>query len=965
MATIDLTRTIFEPRKRYAGVRMQQGRVVLDDDHNEAQDLGAEDARRMLLDVVGPSGTPDDGFKVENPTLTGGNLVDFTVRAGTMYVGGVPVRLDHDTTFAAQPDWVGIAAADRTRSANATRDMVYLEVWQQPVSAEEDRELAEPALGGPDTTTRLRTMARVRRRSVTSAKCAAAWAEITNALQTSGIGTWNEDTCELQTDVRLKVTYPVGGVGEDLCSPSVTAGYLGAENQAIRVQLVQRLGAVGSGELTWGYNNASPLYRARVVNGTTLELETPPRDEASWPLKDQVVEVLPWSAVLVPDGDPTRLHGEVLADGGGRAMPSTAGQAVSLGGGHLSQLASSYSATDHRIRLATPLPPGFNTRAAPHVAAGVDTDRHGEGRGTLVFVRVWNRGSDNGSSARLPYIKDQPLTLGKSGIQVTITGTQLGADAHWIIGARPNTPDQVYPWSFEDDGGRAPNGVRRFLVPLAVVTWSGATGTVHDCRRTFRPLTALDSCCVSIVVTPRPGWEAQLEQIRDGQDADICFQPGDYPLTQTLVLRRKGHLRITGAGLGTSLAGGTLETLIQFEDCKSVAVRDLAAHAKAVHRRHDQKPHLNGVLTFQRCGAVVVERVRLRCASAALLGATCLTVNNEPVPEAGPLPEVRIRDSEFFVGEGQTGILLVNVGRADVEGNTVVAAPAVEGRMQVWLKDKQFLATNRLVLSQGVLLQPEGQPSEPHVDFRVKDTLVRLWADKRLVKGWEAAIKAVPFAGEEVTVRAVKQYIGDIAKSLLYEGKAELEGKYIAEFGRWLREVAEEPAAAFQGVVVAGTVAEEVRISNNTIRGVMQGIHVGLSHSDPSMKEMDQANRVIVSGNTIHVTVPSLSLRGRHGIFVGNCNSLTIKDNFATFKRLGDLVSRYAEGICVYGYLGRLALVKDNHLVDFPIGIRVRAINGLRDGASSLWRVTENVAERASLLIAVWPNHVITASNVA
>ena len=578
MATIDLTRSIFEPRKRYAGVRMQQGRVALDDDHNEGGDLAAEDARRTRLDVIGPSGSPDDGFKIENATLAAG-LVDFDIRAGTMYVGGVPVRLDHDTTLAGQPDWVCIADADRAQAGGQPADVAYLEVWQQPVSAEEDRELFEPALGGFDTTVRLRTMARVRRQSVSATSCAEAWAEVVDALATDGIGTWNPDTCELETDLRLLVEYVVGGVPEDLCSPSVTAGYLGAENQAIRVQIVDRLGGAGTGELTWSYNNTAPLYRARLVDDTAIELETLPRDEAHWPLLGQTVEILPWSAVLVPDGDPSALDGEVLAEGVGRASPTTEGAVVSLGGGHLSRLASSYDVTTHQITLDTAVPAGFNARGAVHVAAGIDTDRNGDDRSALVFVRVWDRGSDLASAARLVWTAGSPLTLGNSGINVRITGNQVAGDAHWIIGARPNTPDQVLPWAFEDADGRAPNGVRRFLVPLAVVTWSGETGTIHDCRETFQPLTRMRTCCRYTVgdgETSHGNFTTIQEAIDNLPDegGEICVLPGTYP--DEVTIDGRDDILIHGCGPRSLISvAAPASAAVTIRDAERIVLREL------------------------------------------------------------------------------------------------------------------------------------------------------------------------------------------------------------------------------------------------------------------------------------------------------------------------------------------------------------------------------------------------------
>ncbi len=49
---------------------------------------------------------------------------------------------------------------------------------------------------------------------------------------------------------------PNNALAADLCSPSVQSGYLGAENQAIRIEI-----GSGGNTLLWGYDNASPLYR--------------------------------------------------------------------------------------------------------------------------------------------------------------------------------------------------------------------------------------------------------------------------------------------------------------------------------------------------------------------------------------------------------------------------------------------------------------------------------------------------------------------------------------------------------------------------------------------------------------------------------------------------------------------------------------------------------------------------------
>ena len=64
MPNIDISRDATDLRKHYDRVHMQQGRVLTDDDFNEAERLDAEDARRVRVDVIGPAGSPDDGFKL-------------------------------------------------------------------------------------------------------------------------------------------------------------------------------------------------------------------------------------------------------------------------------------------------------------------------------------------------------------------------------------------------------------------------------------------------------------------------------------------------------------------------------------------------------------------------------------------------------------------------------------------------------------------------------------------------------------------------------------------------------------------------------------------------------------------------------------------------------------------------------------------------------------------------------------
>jgi hypothetical protein len=62
----DFTRFTFDPKKRYSGVLMQQGRVQLDADWNEQQAIIGHRLATETEDLLGPSGAPEGsaGFQI-------------------------------------------------------------------------------------------------------------------------------------------------------------------------------------------------------------------------------------------------------------------------------------------------------------------------------------------------------------------------------------------------------------------------------------------------------------------------------------------------------------------------------------------------------------------------------------------------------------------------------------------------------------------------------------------------------------------------------------------------------------------------------------------------------------------------------------------------------------------------------------------------------------------------------------
>src|SRR5262249_29711983 len=87
-------------------------------------------------------------------SASGGGLA---VAAGRYYVGGMLCELEADVALTAQPDLPGY-----TLPAADGRYLVYLEARELHETAVDWPDLREPALGGPDTTSRTRVVAPVR-----------------------------------------------------------------------------------------------------------------------------------------------------------------------------------------------------------------------------------------------------------------------------------------------------------------------------------------------------------------------------------------------------------------------------------------------------------------------------------------------------------------------------------------------------------------------------------------------------------------------------------------------------------------------------------------------------------------------------------------------------------------------------------------------------------------------------------
>lgn len=522
MAT-DVARLSYDAARRYTGVATQQGRVTLEAEENEERLILGEERRVELLDIIGPAGTPDGGYALSSP-----GHHDLEIGAGTMYVGGIRVSLDEPILFSAQPDWldaVGDPAFHRQKRSKSGHEHVVLELIETDVTASEDPVLREVALGGPDAAARTRILQRVYRFPTDGDDCAGALSEDEAIWEEDGL-VFDPKTMRLESNSRLLVSWDQPTDASDPCQPSAKGGYLGAENQAIRVQL-HAVNDDGTFDLLWGYDNASFLYRVTADDSTNpiLTLDRSPVDDFHRPRAGQAVQVLRSAAQLVTTDD------------------TVEGYVASLGG-EAADLTAPYDPDTKTVQFPAPLP-----------AAYTDPDATPQ-----LYLRVW----------------EELLTANAVGDEITLTGTGLkvtlsldsGLPPHpgdfWTIGVRPATPDTVLPARLLRTP-QPPDGPRMWACPLAVIGWfDGELQILDDCRVPYPGQDA--ACCCTVSVHPSDATRQGLQEIIDAAVAHraphdrantvtVCLCPGRYELPSPLVLdQTHNHLHLEGCGEGVVLA---------------------------------------------------------------------------------------------------------------------------------------------------------------------------------------------------------------------------------------------------------------------------------------------------------------------------------------------------------------------------------------------------------------------------
>lgn len=819
------------------------------------------------------------------------NNTDLMIYAGRMYIDGILCVLESNILYRTQPDWLPQPAIAPVLDR---KDLVYLHVMERHITWVEDNTLLESALQGVDTCTRVRTIPQVKIQTGIPATSTCGSVANWPPAPSGGL---------LSTGVAAVAPAP------NPCVLPETAGFRGLENRLYRVE-VHTGGDINAATFKWSRDNGAVVVPVEFINGQ------PTRVRAQTLGRDQVVGLKPgdWVELTTEQTDLTPASG-ILA------------QIVSI-------------STDLVVELSKNIGT-LMTHSRPK-------------------LRKWDQGSDaiTITAGNLPV---------EDAITLSFSGNNFQAGDAWMFTARVGGEVETLV-------NAPPVAIQHHYAPLAIITWvpdpnnpGQLIAQVDSCRPQFPPLTAItasdvsfdgnvcafgpnvktvqqaidalcakqEECC-TVVVRPGPDWTDVFATI-PAAGAHLCFRPGAYTVDKKVVISKKGTIIISGAGDASKVTALNDECTLRFEDCNSITIRDFSAEGTVPQLGSLSADGILGAISIKNASDVLVENCRFTSADGPHRTTACLSVHTAN--------HVSVRDNRFLAGVQQVGVLLSNVNNAHVEGNIVTGRTRTVGSMTSLLNDLQFIASVRLRLISDLTINPPNDTVPlSYVRANVGGHWVRFRAPSTHVDQWINLLAQNPMAGNPSAVN-VEDHVLGLANQILKTNP-------FPSFSGIRATILGNTTPGAQGITVGGTVGDFIKIRENRISGFIQGIHVGLSAPNPNISTAD---RVLILDNHISVTLGTGSTRGRHGIYVGNARSLQVRGNRLALVRPTGAQNMQIDGIRVFGYLGRHAIIRENFLEGYNIGVHFE----LRGTSPStpMWMINDNIAQGS--------NPVVSAPNAA
>lgn len=511
----DISRPTFRPRQHFHSVAMQQGRVQLDADWNEAGEIASYLDETTRLDTIGARGVPKVGGGYAIGIVPGG--ADLTIGAGRLYVDGLLCELDgsdvavtsltagtvtlerlvvderelaagqwievRDASGGVEPQIVRIVSIEaETRTLEVTPNLTEIAIERalarRIASYTTQPDLPEPELASGGTGA---TPATVDFEDGTYLVYLDAWLRSVTALDDPQLLEPALDGLDTTTRMRTMAQVRMKHLGPDIVSDCSSIAplpdlFAGSEDAGDRPPSTGRLAA-----------------RAKPVADPDDVCDIPP-DARYQGIENQLYRVEVHDAGELGSATFTWSRENASVAVGWTGQTGNALSVTSLGRDSVLGFA-----TDQLVELIDDtlelkgLPGVLTTVAQPPsndeltVVGSVDLKDFPRNP----RIRRW----DNPTAGALTVAvgSDDGFLDLEDGVQVRFEPGHYNTGDFWLIPARTATRDVDWPRDAADRAlSRPPDGIAHHYAPLALVEASGGAATiVHDCRDPFPSLTTL------------------------------------------------------------------------------------------------------------------------------------------------------------------------------------------------------------------------------------------------------------------------------------------------------------------------------------------------------------------------------------------------------------------------------------------------------------------------------------------
>jgi hypothetical protein len=906
--------------------------------------------------------------------------------------------------------------------------LAYLDVWRRHVTALEDPEIREVALGGPDTCTRVRTTWQVRLSL--------------SGSPSSGI------TCASAT---LPAPITRGALAARAKQPAAdtpcviapTARYRSLENQLYRVE-VHEGGLLGTATFKYSTDNGSFVSAWTGQTGMVLNVASTGKDSVLRFSAGDWVELIDDSHELA--GAPGTLV--KVASVGTNSITITV--SVDIKQFPLNPRIRKWDQTTATGTMLVEQPGGDGYLDLDSgVQIRFEPGAYTTGDYWMIPARTITTDVDWPKSESGASLSQPPLGIqhhyAKLGL-VTWSGTKFTATSDCRALFPPLT--NIHANNVIMDPGPCD-------FPANVKTVQDAISEI--CQQ------KANACCELVIV---PGDDVQsaiddalAKNVAAGINGlHVCFAAGTHKLAKTITViapKTGGDITLSGCGLASHVDATVLGTAFSITGWTTAAVMDLTIFGglpppkpKPIPGQLTAVPTVqamkipSAVVTMVDCASAVIERAAITCGAASTRVTQCIAIVTTTLPSTSA---ARVEDCDLAVGNRQIGIGVTNADRSTIEGNRIDVTPLTPALHESLVGSDAYLGTLRSRLFSDLRIGSAAAKTVDTIDgtarnhvtidnvkiaFTSDSAAAALWskfaASGRLAKlakldradtlanaivrekakksqakkaappaaapppattAAAAAPATTPTTTDAQAIVAVGRVPNNLAARIRTKLKQEvtkilrtvsnpsqtasqLAQQGIEGFGTWKQgQDASVVAAMSDAIVISGNYAGDVRILDNAVSGTETGIRVAITAPVTSVfvntaappKEVS-VRRARVSGNTVAFAVPA-GTKGQHsGVYVGNCASLIIEDNYARQKpNAGSCV-----GVRVLGKLGKMMRAEGNHALHARIGIEVKPEKPTDKTShpeqGALWILSQNVAESTTTAI-VAPATVVKINN--